>query len=235
MIFDFDQTIIDDDSTSFIIKLLENSDFHENDLYKKHINTKWVEYVQDLLNRINNQKINITKIQNIFNKIKVTNGFLNLFNHLKENENIFESIILSNSNNLFINWWATNRNIPIKQIIANKAEAVSNTLIKIWNDQKSTCKYCPDLCKKMCLEEYVKDKQYKKLIYVGDGENDFCPAQVLDKGDYLFIRNKFPLHQMLSKTMSSNVTHKDLKANIKVWECGNEILQELKNINQLLV
>ena len=230
MIFDFDQTIVDEDSTIQIINLLDNSEFHENDLSNKHRNNKWVDYIQDLFNRLNKQKVDVSKLQNIFCKIKVTKGFVSLLDYVTENENLYETIILSNSNNLFISWFVTERKFLVKEIIANKAEIVTNTFIKIWNDQKSTCTYCPDLCKKMSLEEFIKNNKYKKLIYVGDGSNDYCPALVLQKDDYLFVRKNYPLHGMLSSSYSTNIVSKELKCNICLWDDGNSILQELKKL-----
>merc|ERR1712062_289205 len=39
------------------------------------------------------------------------------------------------------------------------------------------------LCKGQVLLDYIKDKNYEKVSYFGDGGNDYCPATKLTESD----------------------------------------------------
>ena len=61
-----------------------------------------------------------------------------------------------------------------------------------------------------------------KVIYVGDGGGDFCPATMLKKDDVLCCRSGYSLHK--------KVTNKDsgVTARLLVWETGVDVLREFR-------
>ncbi|GAU40856.1 hypothetical protein TSUD_111880 [Trifolium subterraneum] len=64
----------------------------------------------------------------------------------------------------------------------------------------------------------------KKIIYLGDGNGDFCPSLKLKESDYLMPRMNFPLCDLVSK--NSN----DIKACVHDWMDGEELENVLLHI-----
>jgi len=230
IVFDFDQTIIDDDSTSMIMNLLSNKSFHENDLYKKHIDSKWVEYLQALFLRLKQQDIEVNKIKSIIENLAFTKNFKKVFDFIDENGKDYDCIIISGSNNLFVNWFVKKHKLPVKDIFANSAVIDEEMCIKIWNPHINNCRRCTDLCKKPILEDYIRINNYKRIFYVGDGENDYCPSLLLRKNDCLFPRINMPLYQLIYKYKKKS--NDDIVSVVKPWRDGDELLNSIVSISK---
>ena len=67
--FDFDQTIIDDETTTKLLDLLNNPVFHQQDLHLKHYKSKWVIYLQDLFKRLNSENVSTKTMEDIFKNL----------------------------------------------------------------------------------------------------------------------------------------------------------------------
>lgn len=56
-----------------------------------------------------------------------------------------------------------------------------------------TCSYCPEnLCKGLVLEKLLMLGLYRRLVYVGDGGNDFCPSCRTGPWDFVLARKSYP-------------------------------------------
>ena len=96
----------------------------------------------------------------------------------------------------------------------------------VFSDLKSTwkapCQYGGrNVCKGQVLMDYAGDK-YQKILYIGDGGNDFCPAMTLSENDVVMPRKDFKLDMKLQD--------KNCKAEVKTWNNGQEILAFLQNV-----
>lgn len=65
------------------------------------------------------------------------------------------------------------------------------------------------------------DWSYKRVVFVGDGFNDYCPSLRLRPQDLICARQNFPLHQNLAKNPAS------VKATVFLWTTGQDILDHL--------
>jgi hypothetical protein len=65
------------------------------------------------------------------------------------------------------------------------------------------CALCPrNLCKGDVLMEHLRTRRENglrtlRIIYVGDGANDFCPCTKLGSNDVVFCRKSFELEKLL--------------------------------------
>jgi pyridoxal phosphate phosphatase PHOSPHO2 len=77
------------------------------------------------------------------------------------------------------------------------------------------------------LREYLENRKnyIDKVVYVGDGENDYCPALSLNYNDVLFPREKWGLHKKIEEG-----SKEDLKCRMVLWSSGEVIKQELCKI-----
>jgi len=82
----------------------------------------------------------------------------------------------------------------------------------------------PHMCKSKIMVDILKSSNSLNTpkIYIGDGQNDFCPCTHLSEQDYIFARKDFSLHKKIQK-------HKEVKAKVVVWENSEDIFNYLSN------
>ncbi|KAH8063939.1 phosphocholine phosphatase [Aureococcus anophagefferens] len=62
------------------------------------------------------------------------------------------------------------------------------------------CRRCPpNLCKGAVLDRWVAECRPRRIIYVGDGSGDYCPATRLVEDDVVCARANYPLAKKLRK------------------------------------
>jgi hypothetical protein len=80
--------------------------------------------------------------------------------------------------------------------------------IRVDNYHSHDCKICPaNLCKQIAIKEYLREsnqiEKVMRIIYVGDGGNDYCPLLMLKPEDMVFVRKDFRLEQKIKKNPSA--------------------------------
>ncbi len=92
-----------------------------------------------------------------------------------------------------------------------------------------------NLCKGLAMKEYIQDAQADQdcplIIYIGDGQNDFCPIKSLTSTDFAFIRKDHSLHKLLT---SGDIDSTEIAAQISFWTTGNDIDKVLKSTGILI-
>merc|ERR1712018_699650 len=87
---------------------------------------------------------------------------------------------------------------------------------------KITCPYGGHfLCKGQVVMDFIKDKDYQKVSYFGDGGNDFCPATKLSENDSVFPRKNYDLDRRIQNN------GQEIKAKVQTWMDGNDLLSYL--------
>ncbi|KAJ7963185.1 Inorganic pyrophosphatase [Quillaja saponaria] len=89
------------------------------------------------------------------------------------------------------------------------------------------CSLCPpNMCKGVVLERIQRSvgKEGKRIIYLGDGSNDYCPSLKLKESDYVMPRKNFTLFKLISENPSL------VKAEIHGWSDGEELERVLLQI-----
>lgn len=83
-----------------------------------------------------------------------------------------------------------------------------------------------NMCKGAELDEYVAQQggsegkaAYMRIVYVGDGGNDFCPLLRLRKGDLALVRKGFELEGRVAREGKA----RGLKCDVKYWTQAWEI------------
>jgi len=168
--------------------------------------------------------------KNYLTEIPLVDGMKELLLQMYESGEC-EIIILSDANSFFINYILQyhNLNTSISKVFTNPAEFDKEGCLQIQKFQEKTdCSRCPDnLCKGFILENYIAKKltegqQFYRILYIGDGSNDVCPALKLTANDYVFARAGFRLLRALGKMPA-----KVVKPIIVPWENGHDIKSAL--------
>ncbi|NXU67030.1 PHOP1 phosphatase, partial [Horornis vulcanius] len=96
------------------------------------------------------------------------------------------------------------------------------------------CLRCPpNMCKRKILAEYLEERaredvEFQRVLYVGDGANDFCPAGMLRAADVAFPRKGFPMHRLILETQERQPGV--FQAAVVPWESALEVQRYLQEL-----
>lgn len=222
-VFDFDHTIIAENSETHIFKLFPEEKLPKS-LEDAYESGKWMEFMQKVLESLRNHGQTPENIKQCLQKLELMPGFCELFKFLREIH--ADCIIVSGANLLFIEWILEKHGIfsDFCEIFSNPAE-IRDGVIKVSAFHSHFCASCfSNMCKKVILQEFLAKNPgiYSKIAYVGDGGNDFCPLAELREGDAVFFRKGFALEKRLKEFGEKLACEK------RGWENGKEIVEFVK-------
>ncbi|XP_065334827.1 pyridoxal phosphate phosphatase PHOSPHO2-like [Cloeon dipterum] len=231
MAFDFDHTIINDNSDLVARNMLKTTIPQEvSNLYRTD---GWTAYMQCIFKLLKADGFSPLEVQSAIKKIPHTPGMDALLRELHHRGDA-EVIIISDSNSVFINDWLENAAVDhiVNKTFTNPAFYDDQGLLNIsMYHEQDWCKLSTkNLCKGHILQSYVDERaregvKFDCIGYVGDGNNDLCPCLKLSASDWAFPRKNYTLAKMISK---ENFDHK-ISAKIHLWESGHEILDIILN------
>jgi len=218
-VFDFDHTIVNDNSDIIArdiinpISLIPNSKDYPNN---------WTQYMQQVFNTIQSIKIPAEQIIDVVSSIRPIEGIPKLMRAMYNNK--IDIIVASDSNSLFINKWLKRNKLlnTVSCVYTNPAK-IEDGLIKI-NPYaiQTTCDRCTiNMCKGTIMEKHIlkTNKKYNKILYFGDGKNDLCPVLRLTQNDIAFPRIGYVLENLLK----SHIT----QSKVIPWHTGENIYEYL--------
>lgn len=228
-VFDFDHTIIEDNSDIVVRKLIPCSIITDQvkNLYKTN---GWTLYMQEIFKLLHKNNITETEIKKAMESIPAVDKMDEVLKWLKDSNS--EVIIISDSNSLFINHWLLYNNLDscVTETFTNPAQFNTDGLlcIQMYHRQNWCDISTENLCKGSIMENYINRRRndgviFDKVAYVGDGDNDFCPSLKLRKNDLLFPRDGYKLIQRINSGNRNKV-----QANIHLWSDGRDILNILQ-------
>ncbi|XP_023169054.2 pyridoxal phosphate phosphatase PHOSPHO2 [Drosophila hydei] len=230
--FDFDKTIIDEDSYVALLRLLA-PEYHRKKQLQSLINdSRWLEYLERVLHLLQRkQHLSAAQIAKSVRKLKPVPGILNLLRRLEHNK-VVDMCILSDANSFFITEWlaAYDLDCTFQAGVYTNPVCVhpeSQHLVVMPYEHQTHCDYCPEnLCKGGVMDMLIMsksngDKTYSSFIYVGDSCNDLCAIRRLGTSDIACVRWGEELHDNLS------VYRKELKCQLIHWRDGYELEEQL--------
>ncbi|CAG4981809.1 unnamed protein product [Colias eurytheme] len=162
----------------------------------------------------------------------------------------WDVVLLTDANTVFVGHWLKTHGLEdaVTTVITNRAFWQHGRLYIEPCMRQNSCRSCPsNLCKSRALAQWCAGKQYNRVIYAGDGRNDFCPASSLPS-DYrlvyagdgrngfcpasslseyaiVFPRKGYPLDDLIRKTLAT--PEPKVKARVVPWVDAFTILSEL--------
>jgi len=139
-------------------------------------------------------------------------------------------LCLSNANIVYITTILKDKGLEtlFEEIVTNPAEWESSGLLNIRRrvDPAGPQHHCtvgcsPNMCKGEELEAFLERHQpdFDRVIYVGDGSNDFCPVLRLRSQDMVLCRR----YRGLQKMIESFAEEGRLKCEVKYWAGAWEV------------
>ncbi|XP_035538415.1 pyridoxal phosphate phosphatase PHOSPHO2 [Morone saxatilis] len=234
MVFDFDHTVVDDNSDTWVIRCLPGQtlpDSVKNSYRKGH----WTEFMGRVMNYIGDQEVSPDRVRSVMETIPFTAGMTDLLTFISEHKSTIDCIVISDSNTMFIDWIlrASGLQAAVDQVFTNPAKFNELGYMEVQCYHSHDCDRCPvNLCKKKVLELYLSEQadggvEYERIFYVGDGGNDLCPTSCLRGRDVAMPRKGFTLEKLLAR-LEGQEDKASLRAKVIAWSSGAEVLEELK-------
>uniref|UniRef100_UPI00358F9FE1 pyridoxal phosphate phosphatase PHOSPHO2-like isoform X1 n=1 Tax=Myxine glutinosa TaxID=7769 RepID=UPI00358F9FE1 len=229
--FDFDHTIVDGNSDTWITGCLP--DPLPVTLKQDYIKGQWTNYMRKVLAYLNDSGVTVGKLKARLKEMQLVEGMAELLCWLASEHDRFDVILVSDSNSLFIDWILQRVDLQhvFGHIFTNPAtvDACGHVLLKPHHSH--SCSRCPvNLCKGQVLREYVASQPccFSSIVYVGDGANDLCPVLSLSCKDAVLPRKGYSLMRWIKELLSEDSTN--VLPHIVPWDTGFEILQFLQRI-----
>lgn len=226
LVFDFDHTIVDENSDTWIVKCAPDSklpDEIRNSFRKGH----WTEYMGRVFRYLGDSGVREEEMKRTMTTIPFTEGMKDLLDFIGKHKDYFDCIIISDSNTVFIDWILKAANVCqiFDEVFTNPASFDDCGYLNVQNFHVHSCAKCPiNLCKRKVLEEFLENhlrqKKYSQVFYIGDGWNDLCPVKCLKKNDVVMPRRDYMLQKKICQLSNDFVP---VEASIVVWSSGTEI------------
>ncbi|KAK6784342.1 hypothetical protein RDI58_017797 [Solanum bulbocastanum] len=221
IVFDFDRTLIDDDSDRWVVEnmglthlfnqlrpTLPWNALMDRMMEELHSQGKTVEQIAECLKDAPLHPKTISAIQSAHD----------LGCDLK---------VVSDANQFYIETILKHHGLYrcFSEVITNPTSVDGEGRLRIfpYHDMTSFhgCNLCPpNLCKGLVIEQIqasMSETGKSRFIYLGDGRGDYCPTLKLDKGDHVMPRKGFPLWDRLLSDPNL------LKADCHEWSNGEEL------------
>ncbi|KAJ3567578.1 hypothetical protein NP233_g6269 [Leucocoprinus birnbaumii] len=226
VVFDFDWSMADQDTDRWIFEVLAPDLRRKMKGLKEQI--QWTDLVAQSLREAHTRGITRAQIEHSLRIMPFHPAMVRAVTNLKaRGETTF--LCLSNSNSVFISTILKEKKLEslFTEIVTNPAEW-DNELLKLRrrvdpNGPQHNCKVgcSPNMCKGEELTAFLErhGKDFDRIVYVGDGSNDFCPILRLRSQDVVFCRS----HRGLQKRIDNEVSKEGLKCQIQYWAGAWEV------------
>lgn len=253
VVFDFDETIVDCNSDSWVHQLAKDKKIPEKLEY--YLGQDYFKHVQSVLAFLHKEGINEKDYFDCLSLMPQVSGIVEpLITTLGSMKDKYDIVILSDANSFFISSYLKSIGLEdtITAVLTNPGRISDDgqLLITEYHIQDYCTLSSRNLCKGEALRNFIgkmmldKKTVYTCVNYVGDGENDFCPSSKLSTRDRIFPRQGYTLERLCQKSINqhlgnsrenNNCSLPELKAQVVPWKDGREILEVITGVSGTLV
>ncbi|KAH9949598.1 phosphatase phospho-type [Amylocystis lapponica] len=229
VVFDFDWSLADQDSDRWVLEVLAPELRRKMKDMKPQI--QWTDLVALCMRDLHAKGTTREEIEGALRQMPFHPAMVRGVQNLKANSTPKTTFLcLSNANIIYITTILKDRGLEtlFEEIVTNPAEWDPSGLLKVRRrvDPAGPQHHCavgcsPNMCKGEELEAFLAKKQhaFDRVIYVGDGSNDFCPVLRLRSQDMVLCRR----YRGLQKMIESYKEEGRLKCTVKYWTGAWEV------------
>ncbi|KAK6236452.1 hypothetical protein QUC31_020220 [Theobroma cacao] len=223
VVFDFDRTIIDGDSDSWVVAEMGLSDL----FHRLRSTLPWNSLMDRMMKELHSQGRTAEEIAAC---LKRTPLHPRIAAAIKSAYalGLCDLRIVSDANQFFIEKILEYQGLLgcFSKIYTNPSFVDEEGRLRIFPYHDSTlsphgCSLCPsNLCKGLVLEHIyasAPEGGRQNFIYLGDGRGDYCPTLRLQGSDYVMPRKKYPLWDRIFREPAL------VKAEVHEWSNGEEL------------
>eukprot|EP00945_MAST-04E_sp_MAST-4E-sp1_P004269 g4269.t1 len=238
VVFDFDWSLINENTDTWIIKqLTEGTGFYE-EVMQKRVADKlgWTELMDFAVRTMTGPRFNVPR--SAFDKCLISIPyFREMFEAAKlAHDKGCKLIILSDANQYYIDTILIHHDLHtvFSDVYTNHSswdESSGEFRISPYHSVGRVphgCPHCPtNLCKGGVLDDLIvgPSNERGKIIYIGDGGGDFCPYLRLTSSDCFYAREGYSCHKKINKYLNSLESIDGDAVKLRTWQCGADVLK----------
>ncbi|THG98401.1 hypothetical protein EW026_g3773 [Hermanssonia centrifuga] len=239
IVFDFDWSMADQDSDRWIFEVLAPELRRKMKSLKEEV--QWTDLVAMSLRELHAKGGTREQIEGALKIMPFHPAMVRAVTTAKAKSNPRTTFLcLSNANSVFINTILKEKGLDtlFDEIITNPAEWDPSGLLKLRRrvDPSGTQHTCqvgcsPNMCKGEELEAFLARHQpaFDRVIYVGDGSNDYCPVLRLRSEDIVLCRTYRGLQRRIQKEGEND----GLKCKVGYWGGAWEVEEYFAKFDEL--
>jgi pyridoxal phosphate phosphatase PHOSPHO2 len=183
VVFDFDWSLINEDSDLFVFKELHPELLREM-LASRDADAPWIPFMDDLFRQLAADKPHVGErgIREALARVPIHPRMLDAIKLAGSQPNAVV-VIVSGGNTVLIESVLEHHQLMpyVHQVVANPAmfEHPERLRVRPYHDAATPhgCSLCPpNMCKGVILDQIRRDNASDRILYVGDGTGDYCPA-----------------------------------------------------------
>lgn len=239
-LFDFDETLAVRSSCYPIEELApdrEKLHLDQIDHRYEKIHHCWNRRMTEVHERLAEQGIHSQQLIETFRTLELSPGTEELFRAI--NARHHRIVIVSNAYDLLVEECLREHNLLqyVEKIESNPVRQIEPIMVidEHTDPSLNQCQLCdPNLCKGSVIEQYRHRTPDQGLVFVGDGDNDVCPALRLDQSDYVFAKidptgeKVYQMYELLKTRYADR-----LKTELRTWTTMNHVHEILRQKNIL--
>uniref|UniRef100_K3WXX7 Uncharacterized protein n=1 Tax=Globisporangium ultimum (strain ATCC 200006 / CBS 805.95 / DAOM BR144) TaxID=431595 RepID=K3WXX7_GLOUD len=236
VVFDYDYSLVDVDSEIFMVQML----YPELLLEFQDTTMTWSELVKEVSRRLYVDRPHITAdvIKTTAARVPVQRKMLDALRLAAESFGV-EVKIVSDANTVYIQSLLDHYELSahVSEVVTNPARfddddgSGNGRRLRVdphhpSDSEPHGCPHCPlNMCKGRILNEILQRKDpFARVLYVGDGAGDFCPATRLSKNDMVFARQDDLEGGKSFELLAKINAHRDqVHASVVPWISGEDI------------
>ncbi|GAQ84264.1 HAD-superfamily hydrolase protein [Klebsormidium nitens] len=223
VIFDFDWTLIDDNSDTYVVEQLGAGDL----MLSLRKELPWTQLMDRMMHELHLRGRTLPEIDACLPRIPLHKA---MDRAIRGTAALGCSLhIVSDANSHFIATILAAHDLTdcFSSVHTNPAEIDSSGALRVFPFHSlglppHGCPLCPpNMCKGLILDKLVGDPRPDGLhvIYLGVGGGDYCPSLRLRRGDHVLARAGFPLLKRLQNVESGYKS----EATVHVWDSAEDV------------
>ncbi|TYZ69305.1 hypothetical protein PybrP1_003933 [[Pythium] brassicae (nom. inval.)] len=235
VVFDYDWSLVDDDSDLFIFRQLHPELLLE--IRERYLHVQWTQLMDEVLLRLARERpeVSAAEIRDTLARIPVQPRMLDAV-RLAAQEHGARVHIVSDANTIYIQSLLERAGIAplVHEVHSNPAffdetgELKSRLRVERYHGAHLEPHGCPlcqvNMCKGRILDETRAQQTFTHVLYVGDGKGDFCPATRLSSHDIVFARGGAEPDGKPFELLDKIHAHRsDVRAAVVEWRTGDDL------------
>ncbi|KAG8970345.1 hypothetical protein FRC03_009618 [Tulasnella sp. 419] len=229
VVFDFDWSMADQDTDRWVLEVVQPQLRRKMRELTDHV--QWTDLVAQMMEELHARGSTREQVEEALRIMPFHPAMVRGVRKLKDAQSPETTFLcLSNANEVYIGTILKARGLTdiFDEIITNPATWTPSGMLQVRrridpSGPQHQCKVgCnPNMCKGEELTAYLERKgtKFDRIVYIGDGSNDFCPILRLSSDDLVLAR----LYRGLDKRIKLEGEAAGLKAQVKYWSGAWEV------------